>query len=149
MAASATADWNTEAFWKTATTADVSHCLADGADPKARDKDGATPLHHAAAFGTTPAVVTLLLAAGADLEARLENGRTPLHVAAGNNTDPEIVTALLAAGANPAARDTKGRIPWDLIKANSPLKGSDAYWRLNEACFRQRRQTEPWRRWFR
>ena len=84
-------DWNTRVFFQRATAADVSRCLE----------------------------------AGADLEAREANGWTPLHVAA----------ALLDAGADPAARDAEGRIPWDHIQDDSPLKGSDAYWRLSEARF--------------
>ena len=33
------------------------------------------------------------------------------------------------------ARNAAGETPWDLAKGNKALKGSDAYWRLNEARF--------------
>lgn len=46
------------------------------------------------------------------------------------------VSRCLKAGADPAARDEAGKTPWDYIRTNSSLKGTDAYWRLNEARFR-------------
>ena len=39
------------------------------------------------------------------------------------------------AGADPMTRNAAGETPWDLAQANKALKGSDAYWRLNEARF--------------
>ena len=32
-------------------------------------------------------------------------------------------------------RNADGKTPWDLAEANEDLKGSDAYWRLNDARF--------------
>ena len=82
-----------------------------------------------------PAAITALLDAGADLEARGKFGETPLHVAAISNKNPAVIAALLDAGANLKARDRFGKTPWDSAKDREPLKGSDAYWRLNEAQF--------------
>ena len=65
--------------------ADMTDCLQSGADPKARDKDGRTPLHRAAESNENPAVIEALLDAGADLKARDRLGVTPLHWAAGFN----------------------------------------------------------------
>ena len=48
--------------------------LDAGADLKARDQFGLTPLHRAAANSKTPAVVKALLDAGADLKARDQFG---------------------------------------------------------------------------
>ena len=68
--------WNSGNFFEEAVADDVAHCLAEGADPNARTKYGATPLHRAALFSKTPAVVQVLLDAGADLNARTEDGKT-------------------------------------------------------------------------
>ena len=66
---------------------------------------------------------------------RDEYGWTPLQLAARYSKIPAIVTALLDAEADPAARDKEGKTPWDLITADSSLKGTDVYWRLNEGQF--------------
>lgn len=78
--------------------------------------------------------------------ARNEDGNTPLHTAAGWSSLIEelerhqrhagaAVVALLEAGADPLARNEAGETPWDLAQANELLRGSDAYWRLNDARF--------------
>ena len=77
----------------------------------------------------------MLLDAGADIEARDRWGRTPLHWAALFSKNPAVITALLDAGADPKARNATGKTPWDHAKDNEALKGSDAYWRLNDARF--------------
>ena len=56
---------------------DMTDCLQSGADPKARDEGGRTPLHRAAEEGESPAIITALLDAGADLKARDSLGETP------------------------------------------------------------------------
>jgi len=58
----------------------VTTLLANGADPRATDADGNTPLHHAARSGD-PAVAAQLLDAGADPEAINAAGLTPLGAA--------------------------------------------------------------------
>ena len=50
--------------------------IAAGANPNARDNDGATPLHMAA-YSSRPANTQLLLEAGADPQAKTDNGRDP------------------------------------------------------------------------
>ena len=109
--------------------------LAAGADPMARTESGTTPLHLAALFNGNLAVTQALLAAGSDPMARTESGdETPLHWAAGNGS-PAVVQALLAAGADAMMRTAMGRTPWDIAQDNEKLKGTDAYWRLNDARF--------------
>ena len=103
-------------------------------DPKARDERGATPLHYSVRRYRNPAIIAWLLASGADIEARTEQGETPLHWAA-QYGNPAFITALLDAGADPKARDERGATPWDYAKTQKRLKGSDAYWRLNDARF--------------
>ena len=118
------------------TAATVQDCLGAGADPNARDGDGFTPLHRAAAHSQTPETVTALVNAAADPNARDVFGLTPLHRAAAFSQTPEIVTALVNAGADPNARNEDGDTTFELIPEDSPLKGTDVYWRLNEARFR-------------
>ncbi len=102
--------WNTSGFFRHADVADVSRCLKTK-DPNARDKKGRTPLHKAAMFGKTPAVVAALGKAGAKLNARDGEGRTPLHLTAAFGETPAMVAALVKAGADIKAPDGKGRTP--------------------------------------
>ena len=83
----------------------VQACLEAGADPKARDAVGDTPLHYAIDRGE---MAVLLLAAGADPNARNNRGETPLH---SYDTGFEVVVLLLEAGADPNARDQDGETP--------------------------------------
>jgi len=58
----------------------VTMLLANGADPRVRDADGNTPLHHAAR-SSDPGVAVLLLNAGARVDALNEAGHSPLAAA--------------------------------------------------------------------
>ncbi len=49
---------------------------------------------------------------------------------------PAVVALLLDAGADPAAKDKEGKTPRDYAKVNAAIKGTDPYWRLNEARFK-------------
>ena len=42
---------------------------------------------------------------------------------------------LADAGADAKARTKAGETPWDLAKENNAIKGTDAYWRLNDERF--------------
>ncbi len=55
--------------------------LAHGANPRAADNQGWTPLHYAARRGLNERVLADLVAAGADTEARDAEGQTPLDLA--------------------------------------------------------------------
>lgn len=54
------AEWNTPAFFRSATLAEVTVCLEAGAEVGARNSVGLTPLHFAAMRSTHPAVITTL-----------------------------------------------------------------------------------------
>ena len=53
--------------------------MSCGADPNARDKEGVTPLHRAAA-NCRYALAQLLIQHGADASARNNEGKTPLDL---------------------------------------------------------------------
>ncbi|WP_202839741.1 ankyrin repeat domain-containing protein [Luteimonas saliphila] len=78
----------------------VMTLLANGADPRAADHDGSTPLHHAAR-SSDPGVAALLQDASAELDLQNLEGLTPLGVAcaAGNW---RLARFLLERGAKPA-----------------------------------------------
>lgn len=77
----------------------VTTLLANGADPRARDAEGNTPLHFAAR-SSDPGVAALLRDAAAELDALNDDGFSPLGVAcmAGNW---RLARFLLERGADP------------------------------------------------
>ena len=113
--------------------ADVQAELDGGADLMVRNKYGETPLHYAAQFGN-PATIQALLAADADVMARGQGGATPLHWDASSDT-PATIQPLLDAGADAKAKNKRGKTPWDLAQENEKLKGTKAYWALNDAQY--------------
>lgn len=60
----------------------VMTLLANGADPRVADREGNTPLHHAAR-SSDPGVAALLRDAAAEIDARNAEGVTPLGIACG------------------------------------------------------------------
>ena len=96
---------------------DVHKALLNaGADPKARDENGITPLHFAGR-NENPAVHKVLLNAGADPNARDISGDTPLHYAQ-SNKNPTVFEVLLGAGADPNARNRLGMTPLHFVVGN-------------------------------
>jgi ankyrin repeat protein len=81
----------------------VMTLLANGADPRARDQDGNTPLHHAAR-SSDPGVAALLRDAAAELEVRNDDGLTPLGVACASG-NWRLARFLLERGAKSQAED--------------------------------------------
>ena len=114
--------WNTKQFYQNATPEDVTTCVMAGADPNGWDGGvfagctKCTPLHRAALYSQSAAVVRVLVDVGAQVDAR--NGKkkhciecTPLHLAALHNENVEVVKALLRKGSDPNSRDEGGRVP--------------------------------------
>lgn len=97
---------------------------------KATDGSGNTPLHYAAEWAQSDAVM-LLVEKGADPNTKNANGETPLYNAVkANNTD--IISQLLANGAQKDTRDYLGNTPvhacvrWNAVEATMTLVAAGA-----------------------
>lgn len=88
----------------------IKHLVAAGADVKARNDYGRTPLHYVARENTSVSALELLLAAGADLEVLTNDGRTLLHAAA-HSENPALIELLLKAGLDVDVRTEDGETP--------------------------------------
>ncbi|HKW09246.1 MAG TPA: ankyrin repeat domain-containing protein [Gemmatimonadaceae bacterium] len=100
----------------------VRELITLGADPRARNRRGATPLHYAAdgSPGSShwnpnaqAAVIELLVRAGAEPNATDKSGVAPLHRAVRTRC-AAAVRALLALGADPYLSNGNGSTPRDL-----------------------------------
>lgn len=87
----------------------VAVLLDGGADPDARQADGATALHWAA-FRQDPEMAALLIEAGADVNAVNRLGASALFVAA-EGGHAGLIELLLAAGADPNLSLPMGEAP--------------------------------------
>jgi ankyrin repeat protein len=83
------------------------YALSAGADAKAREADGTTPLHYAAHMGDAR-LITELLKAKADPNARNEFGSLPLAEAATTGS-AEALRLLLKAGADVESANPEGQ----------------------------------------
>ncbi len=105
-------------------------------DVHARDTFGRTPFHFVASSNNTPEAIKIFLDNGADINVRDKQGETPLHGAAQWNKTPETIIALLKAGADAKAKNSNGKTPLDLAEENEDIKGTKAYWALNDALYK-------------
>lgn len=110
----------------------VEKLLAAGADPRARNRRGAEPLHDAAcgAPGSVSwnpdaqaQVINMLIAAGADPNARDKGGTAPLHKAVRTRC-AGAVEALLKGGADPDLTTKNGSTPLRLAESSTGRSGS-------------------------
>ena len=113
----------------------VDQLVKLGADINARDEYGWTPLMLAAGKNENLEVTTVLLEAGADINARDEYGWTPLMLAARFDKNPEVITVLLNTGAEANLKSDEGKTAFDYAEENEHIKGSPAYWELNDRRF--------------
>ena len=138
--------------------------IRGGTDPNLRNAKGQSPLFNAVApsfhyipNGGNQVLVKRLVELGADPNLRDETGRTPLHRAVSRFSDVVYdlddveqlrasmgqvpfsdaltIEALLDVGADAAVADDDGLTPWDVAQDVPTLKGTNTYWRLNEAQF--------------
>jgi hypothetical protein len=110
----------------------VERLLAAGADPGARNRRGAEPLHAAAAGQpgsvqwnpeAQAQVIGRLIAAGADPNAHDKSGTTPLHKAVRTRC-ASAVEALIAGGADSDIATKRGSTPARLAEVTSGRGGS-------------------------
>lgn len=83
-------------------TVALSHALTNGADPAARDSEGAMPIHVLGedADNVNPEIVRALVRAGASVNAALPSGTQPIELAA-RRILPATVAAMVELGAEP------------------------------------------------
>ncbi|NZA28681.1 ankyrin repeat domain-containing protein [Luteimonas sp. SJ-92] len=126
----------------------VMTLLANGADPRVRDPEGCTPLHHAAR-SSDPGVAALLRDAAAELDAVNHEGLTPLGVACavgnwrlarfllerGARAEVEDATPALLAAAAGEEDDTAGVQLLLRHKAKAGARGRDGRTALHQAAF--------------
>jgi len=55
--------------------------------------------------------------------------------AASFNKNPDVITTLLNAGADAKAKSIEGKTAFDYAQDNPKIKGTKAYWDLNNARF--------------
>ncbi|PRW57847.1 ankyrin repeat [Chlorella sorokiniana] len=90
--------------------------LTAGADPNARDKQGRTPLHHAACFNARPELTRALVLAGAQLDCLDDSGLTPLETFCSN---PRSDFDAFAAAVMQAAKE-RALFLYDLHSTDLP-----------------------------
>jgi ankyrin repeat protein len=112
----------------------VERLLSHGADPSARNRRGAEPLHYAADRAPGQErwdpegqvrVIEQLLAAGAAPDVRDRSGVTPLHRAV-RTRSAAAVRALLVGGAEARLPNGNGSTPLHLAVRDTGLGGSES-----------------------
>ncbi len=120
-------------FAAAAYRADISNDLvAHGANPGARNRRGAEPLHYAAVGfrdrrdgirRLKPTTIEFLIRSGSNPNSTDKSGVTPLHRAVRTRCAAAVL-ALLAHGANPLLRNASGSTPLHLAVQNTGRGGS-------------------------
>ena len=112
-----------ESFWREAEEQQVRACIRRFGVAPSDNEENLTPLHLAAWFSGSPAVIAALLQGGADPNAKLDaksaQDATPLHLAAQETSNPAVVEALLKGGADPNAKIDDGSTPLHVAARHS------------------------------
>ena len=83
----------------------------------------------------TPEQVQVAIKSGAQVNDSDTLGQTPLMHGAECNENSDVITTLLNAGADAKAKSIEGRTAFDYAQNNHKIKGTKAYWDLNNARF--------------
>lgn len=83
----------------------------------------------------TPEQVQAAIKSGAQVNDSDTLGQTPLMHGAECNENPDVITTLLKAGADAKAKSIEGKTAFDYAQNNPTIKGTKAYWDLNNARF--------------
>lgn len=86
----------------------IEFLLGQGADVRASNDEGITPLH----IVLYPQIAALLIRHGADVNAAADDGSTPLHTQVADGEERlDVIEVLLEHGADKARRDKRGLTP--------------------------------------
>ncbi|HQJ23369.1 MAG TPA: ankyrin repeat domain-containing protein, partial [Rectinema sp.] len=83
----------------------------------------------------TPEQVQAAIKSGAQVNDSDTLGQTPLMHGAECNDNSDVITTLLNAGADAKAKSIEGKTAFDYAQNNPTIKGTKAYWELNNARF--------------
>ena len=83
----------------------------------------------------TPEQVQAAIKSGAQVNDSDTLGQTPLMHGAECNENSDVITTLLNAGAEKKTKSIEGKTAFDYAQNNPTIKGTKAYWELNNARF--------------
>ena len=114
----------------------IQALLDKGANVTTRDITGFTALMMAVASKVSPTVIQALINSGADVNASNKYGNTVLITAAKFSNNSAVIHVLLDANPDITMKNKDNKTAWDLVQENEDLKGTNAYWRLNNLRFK-------------
>jgi ankyrin repeat protein len=109
--------------------------LQRGADVRARDAKGNTPMHIGIPAVSHEEALSMLLRRGADPNARDEHGESPLHILISLNRRPEVIATLLEGGADVSIRNIEGKTALYLAVQDNRIDSIGALLQYNSDIF--------------
>lgn len=102
--------------------------LEHGADVRAVNDEGVTPLH----LASTAEMASLFLDNGAEIDALTHDGITPLNLAASEYRSVDLIQELLRRGANPNILNKYGKTAFAVAQERNALEILGVLNRYNE-----------------